>query len=416
MQATPGAVRQLTRTSIYRPVSGKMFHRKMKCLQRAFINSADCDIHSNVAKQMVDRRSFIKRESPVVLEVGAGSGWYLRHMLDSGKLFGLKQYIQTDISEERLNKNFQEIKGKIPADVEFVQICTDEEDQNPFGIPDRSVDMVVSNLSMHWVNDLETTMTSIRQVMKRDSMLLMSMFGGNTLYELRSSFTLAQTERLGGVSSYVSPMIDGAGISTLMLQSGFTLPTIDMDRHCMLYDSPLTLMKHLQSMGESACHVSRKPLTRKILATMNQLYEHMYGKNNLCPATFEVFHVVGWSPCPTQRQPLERGAPAIPMQSIATGEAKELQAVLQDYAQNPDDEVVQNHAMAKLAELTQRTKEEIVQRSGDAIPASIELGMKQEDDSRVPPPGQTREEALRRKREIDRSKPVSNFCDPAKDL
>jgi NADH dehydrogenase [ubiquinone] 1 alpha subcomplex assembly factor 5 len=389
--AAEAATRHMTRTSFHRPTNAKMFSRKIKSLQRAYINSADCDIHSNVAKQMVDRRSFIKRESPVVLEVGAGSGWYLRHLLQSQKLHGLKQYIQTDISEERLNKNYNEVKDMIPPDVEFVQICADEEDHNPFGIPHHSVDMVVSNLSMHWVNDLDTAFASCRQVLKRDALFLMSMFGGNTLYELRSSFSLAQTERLGGVISHTSPMIDGAGISGLMLQAGFALPTVDMDRHCMMYDNALSLMRHLQSMGESACHLSRKPLTRKLLASMSQIYVEMYGKNNVIPATFEVFHVIGWSPCPiSQKPPLERGAPAIPMTAIATGEAKALQESLQEFAKNPENTSVQAQAIQRLQELSTRTRDQL---RADGIDVPDTFSPHRKKASGPAPPGQFIDEA-----------------------
>lgn len=394
----------MTRVSAFRPSNVKMFSRRVKAMQRANMNAADCDIQSSVAKQMVDRRSFIKRESPVVLEVGAGSGWFFRHYIESGKLNGLKQYIQTDISEDRLNKNYNEIKDKIPADVEFVQICADEEDHNPFGIPHHSIDMAVSSLSMHWVNDLDTAFANIRQVLKKDSMLLLSMFGGNTLYELRSSFTLAQVERLGGVISHTSPMIDGAGISSLLMQSGFALPTVDMDRHCFMYDTPVSLMKHLQSMGENACHLSRKPLTRKLIASMSSIYHEMYSKNKVIPATFEVFHVIGWSPCrQSQQQPLERGSPAVPMTAIATGEAKELQDSLQEFAKNPEDTNLQKHAIQRLKDLTQRTRDDL-RAHGHTLPDSFLPGRRGEDSGKFVPPGQEQAEAIKRKLEAETTK------------
>ncbi|CBH16781.1 methyltransferase domain containing protein, putative [Trypanosoma equiperdum] len=344
----------LTRSAPARALTIKMFDRQLKGLQRCLVDAPSCDLHKLCADQMLDRRGFVKRDTPVVLEVGAHTGWFFRHMLEKQQLFGLKQYIQTDVCEERLNRNYEEIKHLIPPDVEFVQICCDEEEPSPFGIPERTVDMVVSCLSMHWVNDLETAMVNIRKVLKKDGFLMHSMFGGNTLYELRGCFSMAQTEILGGVSSHISPMIDGAGLSTLVLQAGFNLPSIDVDRHLLLYKTPFHLMEHLSSMGESACHYMRRPLSRDVLLAACAVYDVMYKKNELIPATFEVFHTIAWSPSPTQAKPLERGSGQVPLATWNSKNKKRLQDVLDEFAQNPDDEKLQ----AKAEELFQQLREE----------------------------------------------------------
>lgn len=352
----------LTRTSPTRPITVKIFDRHLKGLQRSFVSSQACNLHKLSAEQMLDRRGFIKRETPVVLEVGAHTGWYFRHMIEKKQLYGLKQYIQTDISEDRLNKNYEEIKDIIPPDVEYVQICCDEEQTSPFGIPEKSVDMAVSCLSMHWVNDLEVAMVNVRRALKRDGFFLCSMFGGNTLYELRSSFSLAQTEVLGGVSPHVSPMIDGAGISTLVLQTGFNLPTIDLDRHLLLYKTPFHLLEHLSVMGESACHYMRVPMDRDVLLGAAACYDTLYRKNELIPATFEIFNLIAWSPSPTQSKPLKRGSGQIPLTVWNSKNQKKLQSVLEEYVQNPDDKDLQMKAEEVFQELREESAELLEKR------------------------------------------------------
>ena len=295
---------------------------------------------------MIERRSFVKRQTPVVLEVGAHTGWFLRHMLEKRHLFGLKQYIQTDISEERLNRNYEEIKHLIPKGVEFVQVCCDEEsDDSPFELPERSVDMAVSNLSMHWVNNLEQAMVNIRHVLKPDAFLLLSIFGGNTLHELRSSFSLAEKESEGGLSPHISPMVDGAAISSLMLQSGYNLPSIDMDRHCISYASPFHVMEHLQDMGEAAVHITRRPYTpRTTLTAAAAVYDKMYGSQGLVACTYEIFHAIAWSPSPDQPKPLPPGSQTLSFKSLSSDEHKEFQQVLQQLAENPDDSILMRRA------------------------------------------------------------------------
>lgn len=368
----------LTRSAPARGISMKMFDRKLKGMQRSMAAAESCDLHKLCAEQILDRRAFVKRDTPIVLEVGAHTGWYLRHMLEKKQFFGLKQYIQTDISEERLNKNYEEVKHLIPPEVEYVQICCDEESpaNQPFGIPDRSVDMVVSCLSMHWVNDLETAMVNIRKVLKKDGFFMNSMFGGNTLYELRSCFSMAQAEALGGVSPHVSPMIDGAGLSSLVLQAGFNLPTIDLDRHLLLYKSPFHLMEHLSAMGENACHLHRQPLNPDVLLGACACYDVMYQQNELTPATFEVFHMIAWSPSPSQPKPLARGSGQIPLSTWNSSNRQRLQSVLDEYAQNPDDPDIQ----ARAADLFKKLREE-----GNAMTEGSENPNKSPSEKPLPP-------------------------------
>jgi SAM-dependent methyltransferase len=331
----------LTRSAPTRAIEvPTLFRRDIKCLHRAAVQAPHCDLHKMMALQMLERRSFIRRDAPIVMEVGAHTGWYLRTMLQQGNLYGLKQYIQTDMSEARLNANYRELKPLLPAGVEFVQLCCDEEELGAFELPDRSVDQVVSCLSLHWVNRLEQCMVNIRKVMKRDAFCLVSMFGGNTLFELRSAFTLANTENAGGLCPHTSPMIDGTGVSALMLQSGFTMPSIDLDRYVLSYETPFHLMEHLRAMGETCAfneHLVRPYTPRKTLLSMASIYQGMYGKSNLVPATFEVFHAVAWSPSPSQQQPLSPGSADLSFAQVGGTTQKEFAKALERSSRKPKD-------------------------------------------------------------------------------
>lgn len=68
-----------------------------------------------------------------------------------------------------------------------------------------SLDMVVSNLSLHWVNNLPGCFDAIFKSLKPDGLFMATIFGGDTLYELRSALQLAELERKGGLSAHVSP-------------------------------------------------------------------------------------------------------------------------------------------------------------------------------------------------------------------
>jgi NADH dehydrogenase [ubiquinone] 1 alpha subcomplex assembly factor 5 len=337
-----------TRTSPVRLLEGRFFNRHHVAQHRLRAKSGAAlgyDLQKTYAEQLFERRKCVKRESAVVLEVGAYTGEFLRKCLKEKELFGARQWIQTDMDEDRLNRTYKELKPLLPKGLEFVQIVCDEEQESAFDLPDHSVDMAVSNLSMHWVNELETAMVNIRTALKRDGFLLMSMYGGNTLYELRSAFTLAELEAEGGCSPHVSPMIDGAAVSQLFLQSGFALPTIDMDRLVLSFRTPWHLMEYLGDSGDAAAHVVRRgSVPRSTLLSMAACYERLYRKNQMVPATFEVFNAIGWAPSPDQPEPLPRGSGTLGLASVAGDKHKSLMEAMQDCARNPNDKEAQKLA------------------------------------------------------------------------
>lgn len=383
---------QLTRTSPTRVLDAAMFDRAVLAMRRGSLIPQRCDIHRRLSQQMLDRRSFVKRDTPVILEVGAHAGWFLREMIRQKRFFGCKQFIQCDVSEDALNNIYRDVKDDLPAGMELVQICCDEDEPGCFEIPSRSVDMAVSCLSLHWVNELENALVSIRAALKRDAFLLAAVLGGNTLYELRSSFTLADMELRGGVSPHVSPMLDGAGVSELIMQSGYSLPNIDMDRYVLTYETPFHLMEHLQDMGEAACHVQRNEhMPRANLTAMAAVYERLYGKDGVIPATFEVFHTIAWSPSPDQPQPLERGSAQVSLTQVTTQLHREFQEALVESSKRPDDKALQAKAEALYAKLQEAMEAEHSQRG---VKGDFEKLRERTSDHRAPaPPSRFRDES-----------------------
>lgn len=63
----------------------------------------------------------------------------------------------------------------------------------------------MSSLSLHWVNDLPGLFAAVKRCLKPDGMFIASMYGGETLFELRSSLQLAEVERKGGIAPHISP-------------------------------------------------------------------------------------------------------------------------------------------------------------------------------------------------------------------
>ncbi len=80
------------------------------------------------------------------------------------------------------------------AAVNYRKMVVDEE-ALPF--EPESFDLVMSSLSLHWVNQLPSTFFQIMRSLRKDGVFIGALFGGETLYELRGSLQLGETEREG---------------------------------------------------------------------------------------------------------------------------------------------------------------------------------------------------------------------------
>lgn len=161
-------------------------------------------------------------------------------------------------------------------------------------------------------------LTQIKEALVPDGLFLGAMFGGDTLFELRTSLQLAQIDREGGISPYVSPMTHTRDISNLLGRAGFTLLTVDVDEIKVAYPSMWELVDDLRLMGESNAIIGRKSfLHRDTLTAASAIYKEMHGnEDGTVPATFQVIYMIGWKPSPTQPKPLERGSASTRMQDV----------------------------------------------------------------------------------------------------
>ncbi|KAI9248649.1 S-adenosyl-L-methionine-dependent methyltransferase [Sporodiniella umbellata] len=286
------------------PSSFHVFDRYAKRLQkdRAALNvenSRTVDyLKDEIAARVADRFLDIKRELGTVVDLGSGCGHIAKHATPDM----MKKLIMCDMSEKSLYRD-EDIKYEVP--VERLQV---DEETLPFS--ENSLDTVVSSLSLNWVNDLPGTLIQIKNSLKPDGVFLGAMFGGDTLFELRTSLQLAEMERESGVSPRVSPMADSSDMSRLLTRAGFSLPTVDVDEIQVNYPSIFELMEDLKAMGESNAVITRRPfLKRDTLLSAASIYKELHGNpDGTIPATFQIIYLIGWKPSDDTPQAKKRGS------------------------------------------------------------------------------------------------------------
>lgn len=248
-----------------------------------------------VAEDFADRLAAVLRRFDLALDLGTPGDALRCALAASGK-------IGTIIAADAL------APGAVSAAGSALAVACDEE-ALPFR--DASLDLVVSALSLQFVNDLPGTLVQIRRALKADGLFLAALLGGDTLTELRQSFAAAEAEIEDGVSPRVAPFADLRDLGALLQRAGFALPVTDVDRFRVRYGSPLALMHDLRRMGAANALVERRrrPLKRATLARLMEIYGARFADaDGRIRATFEIMWLSGWAPHESQQQPLKPGS------------------------------------------------------------------------------------------------------------
>lgn len=273
---------------------------------RAAMHIGDYDfLLRDVADRLMERLDLVRRPFPRILDLGSHHG-PLSALLSARA--GTQDVFAADMAPRFA------AAAPVPA------VAADE-DFLPFA-PD-SFDAIVSNLSLHWVNDLPGALVQIIRALKPDGLFMAAVLGGESLRELRDSLMTAELAVTGGASPRVSPFIDLRDMGALMQRAGFALPVVDSDIITVDYSHPLKLMKDLRGMGASnAVHGRLKLPTRKqVMLEAARIYQEKYGDSRgRVSATFQVIYTIGWRPHESQQKPLKPGAATVRLADILKAE------------------------------------------------------------------------------------------------
>ncbi len=165
-------------------------------------------------------------------------------------------------------------------------------------------------LSLHWCEDPVGQIIQCRRGLAPDGLFTATLFGGETLTELRVALATAETEIRGGLSPRVAPMGDIRDLGALLQRGGLALPVADSYRMTLTYAHPFDLMRDLRRMGEgNALNGRSRGISRRALfQRAAEIYITEYGSKDRVPATFEFVTLTGWAQDESQPQPLRPGS------------------------------------------------------------------------------------------------------------
>jgi NADH dehydrogenase [ubiquinone] 1 alpha subcomplex assembly factor 5 len=188
-----------------------------------------------------------------------------------------------------------------------------DEEFLPFG--PGSFDLIVANLSLHWVNDLPGALIQLRRALRPDGFFLASLPALGTLGAWRGALTEAEAALSGGASPRISPFPDLRDCAALLQRAGFALPVADGEDITLLYADPLALLRDLRASGETnavALRDRRTPPRALFPASLAALPQ----REGRTEAKLHLAYMTGWGPADSQPKPLKPGSATISLADV----------------------------------------------------------------------------------------------------
>ena len=237
------------------------------------------EVLARLIERLDDEQKLDAKLKPThVVDLGCGTGWAIAEIL---KIFPKIKVSALDFSQAMLNE-------VTPNDC-LETIFADVHDL-PFA--DNSVDIVFSNMLLHWSNEQDVFAEAMR-VLKPDGILIMSCLGETSLVELKQAWLSVDKN---------SHVHDFPALHTLgddLLKKGFTEVVVNAEIITLTYQDIIALMKDIKASGGQNVNENRN----KGLLSLNQLEQLTKGyepfrEDGKLPASYEIVYLRARKPKP----------------------------------------------------------------------------------------------------------------------
>ncbi|ADU75246.1 malonyl-CoA O-methyltransferase [Acetivibrio thermocellus AD2] len=261
-----------------------------KILQMHFSrNAKNYDAYAKVQKKMantlLDMLDLDSKNRLDILDVGCGTGYLTKLLLDR---WPDARITAIDIAPgmiEYARDRFNE------SNVEFACLDIEEAELN------QKYDLVISNATFQWFNDLGGTVNKLVQSLKSDGVLAFSTFGHMTFSELHFSYETARRklkideEFPPGQKFCNAKEILKICCETFEGLEGFEFDTVK--KESLEYEYFYTVREFLDSVKKIGANNSNKQrkVNTALTKEMIRIYEEMFKVNGLVRATYHCIFI-----------------------------------------------------------------------------------------------------------------------------
>ena len=250
-------------------------------------------LYGEVAQRMMGRLGYIRVTPAVMLDAGCGTGASLALLHDK---YPQAAYIGLDHAPSLLAQArkqhgtstmrtlFGKMTGKSVQAPRFI-----EGDLARTGLDPESMDLVWSNMALHWHPRPHDVLAEWRRVLKTGALAMFSCLGPSSLIELRNALTQAD------LHTQTPTFVDMHDFGDLLIEKGFADPVMDQEVLTLTYRTPEKLLEDVRSLGGNPSLQRRAGLaTRHWKTRLLEALEAQRGSDGLIKLSIEVAYGHAW--------------------------------------------------------------------------------------------------------------------------
>lgn len=266
-------------------------HVAMQFARRGDLSEAQF-LYAEIARRMGDRLRIIRLQPQAVLDAGCGAGDnlpLLRERYPDAAYTGLDHcapllaQARARYAPEGLGAWLRRLTGQ-RAPVEFIH-----GDLAATGLPPESLDLVWSNMALHWHPAPHDALAEWRRVLKVGGLALFSCLGPGSLRELRKALQDA------GLSTATPGFVDMHDFGDLLIENGYADPVMDQETLMLTYRTPQRLLEDVRALGGNPARGRRAGLVgRSWMARLCEALEAQRNGDGVIPLSIEVAYGHAW--------------------------------------------------------------------------------------------------------------------------
>ena len=254
-------------------------------------------LRREIAERMHERLSLVKIIPKQVLDAGCGSGAdlaLLQKTYPAAQILGIDgagAMARAARAPASTGRSLNQLLTRLMPAKAGVDVLCGDYGNLPFG--PNSLDLLWSNLSLHWHPLPDRVFAEWRRVLRVEGLLMFSCFGPDTFSEVRRAFAVLDAH------PHTLPFVDMHDFGDQLVEVGFSTPVMDMERITVTYDTPQALLLDVQALGGNPLESRRRGLIgRAAWRRVLDAFEAQRRPDGKLGLTFEVIYGHAFRPAP----------------------------------------------------------------------------------------------------------------------
>jgi malonyl-CoA O-methyltransferase len=240
-------------------------------------------VHRTTFEGLVERMAPVVISPSLILDLGSASG---RGSREIAKQFKKGRVISLDLSGGMLQmakqkKSFFSTLRELQGDATRMPLRTG------------SIDLIIANQLLPWVNDLPACFAEIARVLTKGGLFAFATLGPDSFCELRAAWAESDAE------PHVNTFPDMHDVGDALVRAGLVEPILDVDYLTVTYPDKCALYKDLAACGaRNSLAGRRRSLTGKQRFARMEAELAARHKGSCLPVTLELVYGHAWGSGP----------------------------------------------------------------------------------------------------------------------